>query len=105
MKHQLKNSFVLVTKQNDIVCLCLDLARLCQALIRPVHKGPTVNDILPKLANVCYLTLKDAKAYHNLRLGKQHSYLPTFTCQFGSYRYTSLPFTVAPVGDMFQHDG
>ena len=43
------NSFVLVPKANDKVRLCLDPAGLNQALIRLILRGPTLNDILPKL--------------------------------------------------------
>ena len=46
------NSFILVAKPNAKVRLCLDLARLNRMLIRPVHRGPTLNDIFPKLNNV-----------------------------------------------------
>ena len=46
------NSFVLVPNANGKVRLCLDPARLNQALIRPIHRGPTLNDILTKL-NKC----------------------------------------------------
>ena len=46
------NSFMLVPKANGKVRLCLDPARLNQALIRPVHQGPPLNDILPKLNNI-----------------------------------------------------
>ena len=35
------NSFVLVPKANGRVMLCLDPAWLNQALIRPMHRGPT----------------------------------------------------------------
>ena len=45
-------SFVFVLKPNGKVRLCLDLARLNQAPIRPDHGGPTLNDIFPKLNNV-----------------------------------------------------
>ena len=41
------NSFVLVPKSNGKVRLCLDPTRLNQALIWPVHRGHTLNDILP----------------------------------------------------------
>ena len=34
------NSFVLVPKANGKVRSCLDLVRLNQALIRPIHRGP-----------------------------------------------------------------
>ena len=46
------NSFVLVPKAEGKVRLCLDLAWLNQALIRPIHRGPTLNNILPRLHNV-----------------------------------------------------
>ena len=46
------NSFVLVLKANGKVRLCLDLARLNQALIRPIHRGPTLYNILPRLNKV-----------------------------------------------------
>ena len=49
------NRFVLVPKANGKVRLCLDLSCLNQALIRPIHMGPTLNDILPKLNNAKYL--------------------------------------------------
>ena len=41
--------------------------------------------------------------YHNLKLDKQSSYLTTFACPFGRYRYKHLPFGTALVGNMFQH--
>ena len=41
--------------------------------------------------------------YHNLKLDKQSSYLTTFACPFGRYRYKCLPFGSVLVGDMFQH--
>ena len=67
------NSFVLVPKANGKVRLCLDPTQLIQALIRPVHRGPTLNDILPKLSNVKYMSIKDASSgYHNLKLDKNH---------------------------------
>ena len=52
-----------------------------------------LNDIFQKLNNVQYLSLTDASSgYHNLKLNEKSSYLTTFTCQFGRYRYKRLPF-------------
>ena len=97
------NSFVLVPKSNGRVRLCLDIVRLNQALIRPVHRGPTLNDILLKLNNAKNLSLIDVSSgYHNLKLDERSSYLMMFTCQFGIYRYKRLPFGTVPAGDMFQ---
>ena len=82
------NSFVLVPKANGKVRLCLDPAWLNQALIRPIHRGPTLNDILPKPKNVRYLSIIDASSgYHNLKLDEKLSHLAIFTCQFGRYGY------------------
>ena len=97
------NSLVLLLKANGKVRICLDPAHLNQVLTRPVHRGPTLNDILSKLNNVRYLSLTDASSqYHNLRLDEKSSYLTMFTCQLGRYRYTRQSFGVAPAGDMFQ---
>ena len=97
------NSFVLVPKSNGRVRLCLDRTRLNQALIRLVHRGPILNDILPKLNNAKYLSLTDASSgYHHLKPNERSSHLMMFTCQFGRYRYKMLPFGAVPAGVMFQ---
>ena len=99
------NSFVLVPKANGKVRLGLDLVQLNQALIRPVHRGPTLNDILPRLNNAQYMSIINmSSSYHNLKLDKQSSYLTTFSCPFGRYQYKHLPFGAVPVGNMFQID-
>ena len=88
--------------QNETVWLCLNPAWLNHILIKAVHRGPIINDILPKLTHVWYLTLKDASPhYHNLKLD-QKSYLTTFACQFSRYRYAILAFGTVPAGDIFQ---
>ena len=80
------NSFVLVSIANGKVMLCLDLERQNQALIRPIHRGPMLNDILPKLNNVQYMSIIDVSSgYHNLQLDTKYSYLTTFVCPFGRY--------------------
>ena len=77
--------------------------RLNEALITPVHRGPTLNDSLPKLNNAQFLSLIDAgSGYHKLKLNERSSYLKTFACQFGRYRYKTLQFGACHTGDMFQ---
>ena len=43
-----------------------------------------------------------SSGYHNIKLDNQSSYLTTFVCPFGRYRYKCLSFGAVPVGDMFQ---
>ena len=49
--------FFIAPKPNNTVCLCLDPVLCNQAFTIPVHGEPIINDILPKLTNVCYMTL------------------------------------------------
>ena len=98
------NNFVLVPKSNGKVRLCLDLVMLNQVLIRPIHRGPILNDILPKLNNVKYMSIIGVSlGYHNIQLDTKSSYLITFACPFGRYQYKHLLFGAVPACDMFQH--
>ena len=95
------NSLIILAKVNGKVMLCIDPVHLNEALIRPIHRGSTLNDILPKLTGVKYLTLIDTTSwYHNLKLNEK-SYSTTFSCPLGRYQYIRLPFGAAPVSDMF----
>ena len=96
------NSFLLVPKAIGKVRLCLDLACLNQALVRPIHRGPTLNDILPKLNAKCLSLIDASSGYHNFKLDEKSSYLTTFACHFGQCRYKQLSFGAAPEGDMFK---
>ena len=63
-----------------------------------MHRGPILN-ILPKLYKAQYLSLIDVSlGFHNLKLDEKSSYLITFACQFGRYKYKRLPFGAAPTG-------
>ena len=74
-----------------------------QAMSRSSKAKSTGNDIFPELNNVQYLSLIDAcSGYYSLKLDERSSYLTTFACQTGRYRYRWLPFETAPTGDMFQ---
>ena len=93
---------MLVPILNGTIQVCLNLTRLNKALIRQVHRGPTVSDIFSKLKNECYLTLIDGSSgYPKPKLDKKC--LPKFSCHFGRYRYTRLPFRAAPAGYVFHH--
>ena len=69
------NSFILVPKANGQVWLCLDPTRINKVLIRPVHRRPILNDILPRLPGIKYITSIDASLhYSNLKLKEQSYY-------------------------------
>ena len=98
------NSFVLIPKANGKVRLCLYPPQLNQALIRPIHRALTLNNILPRLNNVMYMSIIDVSlGCHFLWLDTQSSYLTMFVCPFGRYQYKHLPYGAVPAGNMFQH--
>ena len=67
-----------------------------------MHRGPTLNNILPKPNNAQYVSLIDVSSgYHSLKPDEK-SYLTMFMSKFGRYRYKRLLFGAAPVGGMFQ---
>ena len=80
------NSFMLVTKENGKARLCFDLAQLNKVLDRPIHRGPTLNDVLPRFAGVKYIMFIDVSSGYD-NLDKQSSYLTTFSLQIGRHRY------------------
>ena len=75
---------MLVPKANGKVRLGLDPARFNQVLIRPVHRGPILNYILPRIAGMKHLRLIDVHSgQQNIRLDEK-SYLTIFSCPLGS---------------------
>ena len=98
------NSFVAIPKpRKNEVRICIDPAKLNEAIIRPVHRGQTVSDILANLAGAKYFSLLDARSgFWNLKLDDKSSRLTTFACMFGRYRYLRLPFGLSCSSDLFQ---
>ena len=97
------SSLIQVPKVYGKVQLCLDPARLNKLLIRLVHRGPTLNDILPRVAGVKCLTLIDVSlGYHSLQFDDCSSYLTTFSCPFSRCSFIRVLFRVAPTSDVFQ---
>ena len=87
------NSFVVVRKPSGDVWLCIDPAKLNRAIIRPIHRGQTVSDVLSKLSGVKYFSLLDAKhGFWNLQLDDESSKLTMFVTPYGCYRFKHLPY-------------
>ena len=95
--------FVTVSKPSGTVQLCLNPVSCSQVLIRPIHRGQTLNCILLKQTNACKMTIIDAgSSYHRLNIDKNSLYLATFACHFGRYGFTRPPFGVPSVGNMIK---
>ena len=97
------NSIVCTTKSNGSLRLCLDPKDLNQAIKRPHHSTPTLDNVLPKLNGPKYFSILDARSgYWNIKLSEQSSYLTTFNTPHGRYRFLRLPFGLVCAQDVFQ---
>ena len=64
---------------------------------------PTLQEVLPKLANVKLFSVFDAKdGFHQIKLDEQSSYLTTFWTSFGRYRYLRMPFGISSTPEEYQ---
>ncbi|XP_014665892.1 PREDICTED: uncharacterized protein K02A2.6-like [Priapulus caudatus] len=96
------NSIVGVTKPDGTLRICLDPKDLNEAIKRPHHYTPTLEEILPKLAGARWFFILDAtKAYHSVSLDDESSYLTTFNTVYGRYRYRRC-FGLKDAQDVFQ---
>ena len=83
--------------------LCLNLKDLNAAIQREHHVTPTLEEILPNLADAKVFSIVDAKCgYWNVVLDKESSYLTTFNSPFGRYRFKRMPFGLKMSQDVFQ---
>ena len=81
----------------------LDPKDLNAAIQRERHVTPTIEEILPKLADDKVSSIVDAKCgYWNVGLHEESSYLTTFNSPFGRYRFKRMPFGLRMSQNVFQ---
>ncbi|CAC5417168.1 unnamed protein product [Mytilus coruscus] len=87
------SQMAVVRKPNGKLRICIDPQPLNTALMREHYKVPTLDDVLPKLANAKIFSLLDVQeAYWHVKLDKGSSNLTTMITPFGRYRWARLPF-------------
>ena len=97
------SSLVTVVKPNK-VRVCIDPRDLNKAIQRPKYQIPTLEEILPQLAEAKIFSVLDAKdGFHQVQLDAPSSYLTTFWMPFGRYRYLRMPFGISSAPEEFQH--
>ena len=97
------SSMVAVRKPSGKLRICIDPKDLNKALLRPYYPIPTIDEILPRLANAKVFTVLDAKeGFWQVKLDKQSSYLTTFWTPYGRYRWRRMPFGISTAPEEFQ---
>ena len=97
------SSLVIAKKSNGKMRLCIDPQPLNKALKRSHYPLHVLDDILPNLSNAKVFSVCDVQnGFWHLQLDEDSSRLTTFNTPFGRYRWTRLPFGVAPAPELFQ---
>ncbi|XP_053681614.1 uncharacterized protein K02A2.6-like [Sabethes cyaneus] len=96
-------SNIVIVQRGSGVRICLDPVILNKALKRPRLQFVTLDEILPELGKAKIFSTVDAKkGFWQVALDEPSSKLTTFWTPFGRYRWTRLPFGIAPAPEIFQ---
>jgi hypothetical protein len=86
-------SSMLTVKKPGKLRICIDPRDLNTAIKRSHYLMPTLEDILPNLANAKVFSVLDAKeGFWHIKLDESSSFLTTFWTPFGRYRWLRMPF-------------
>ena len=97
------SSVTFLRKPNGEVRVCLDRSNLNKAIIREHHKPMTVEEIAHKLAGATVYTKADAlKAFLQIHLTHEASFLTTFNSHRGRLQFLWMPFGAKMSQDVFQ---
>ena len=97
------SAIVVNKKSNGKIRLCLDPQPLNRALKCCHYPIPTIEEVLPDLANAKVFTKLDCKnGYWQVKLDQDSSTLTTLNTPFGRYKWTRMPFGISPAGEIFQ---
>ena len=97
------SSLAYAKKINGSLRICLDPKFLNQALKRPHHNIPTLEELNHKFTGARYFSKLDARAgYWGVQLHKYSQLLTTFQSPYGRYAFKRLPFGLSASQDIFQ---
>ena len=94
---------VVVPKQNDEICLCVDMRRANEAIVRERYPIPTVDKVLQSLNQSTVFSKLDLKwGYHQLELRPDSRSITTFSTHCGLYWYKRLMFGISSAPEVYQ---
>ncbi|XP_061185196.1 uncharacterized protein K02A2.6-like [Saccostrea echinata] len=94
---------MLTVKKPGKLRICIEPRDLNKAIKRSHYIMPTLEDILPNLANAEVFSALDAKeGFWHIKLDESSSFLTTFWTPFGRYRWLRLPFGISSALEEFQ---
>ncbi|XP_058448606.1 uncharacterized protein K02A2.6-like [Malaya genurostris] len=96
-------SNLVLVKRNNKLRVCIDPILLNKALKRPHYQMPTLDELLPELANAKVFTTVDAKSgFWQVSLDEESARLTTCWTPFGRFKWLRMPMGIAPAPEIFQ---
>ncbi|RDX78079.1 Retrovirus-related Pol polyprotein, partial [Mucuna pruriens] len=84
--------------------VCIDYRRLNQATRKDHFPSPFIDQLLEKLARKShYYFLNGFSGYMQIHITPEDQHKTTFTCLFGTFVYTRMPFGLCNAPSTFQH--
>ncbi|RDX98080.1 hypothetical protein CR513_19046, partial [Mucuna pruriens] len=83
--------------------VCIHYRRLNQATCKDHFPLPFIDQVLEKLSGKShYCFLDDFSCYMQIHIAPEDQYKTTFTCPFGTFAYTHMPFGLYNASSTFQ---
>ncbi|RDX84771.1 Retrovirus-related Pol polyprotein from transposon 17.6, partial [Mucuna pruriens] len=98
-----KSGITVMTNQHDELRICIDYRRLNQATRKDQFPLPFIDQVLEKLAGKShYYFLHGFSGYMEIHIAPEDQHKTTFTCPFGTFAYTRMPFGLCNALSTFQ---
>ncbi|RDX72988.1 hypothetical protein CR513_47461, partial [Mucuna pruriens] len=99
----MKSEMIVMKKQHDDWRVCIDYRRLNQATRKDHFPLPFINQVLEKLSGKSHYCFLDGFfGYMQIHIPPEDQYKTTFTCPFGTFAYTHMPFGLCNASSTFQ---
>lgn len=97
------SNIVSVSRKKKKLRVCLDPCELNAVIKRSNYVMPTIEEILPDLANAKVFSVLDAKdGFWQVKLSEKSSYMTTFWTPWGRYRWLRMPFGLTSAPEEYQ---
>jgi len=97
------SSLVVATKKSGELCICIDPKDLNKGLKRAKYTMPTLDEVLPRLANAKVFSVLDAKdGFYHVKLDDASSFLTTINTPFGHFCWLRMPQGISSAPEEYQ---